>query len=75
MPSQKFKYRRKRLLNFHYFVLSKQIHTIYTANSSFKKVVFSYLFCKQWYVAVRLNFINYLVGFIPCQICLYFSNQ
>ena len=23
---------------------------------------------------VRLNFINYLVGFIPCQICLYFSN-
>ena len=23
---------------------------------------------------VRLNFINHLVGFIPCQICLYFSN-
>ena len=23
---------------------------------------------------VRLNLINYLVGFIPCQICLYFSN-
>ena len=24
--------------------------------------------------SVRLNFINHLVGFIPCQICLYFSN-
>ena len=24
--------------------------------------------------AVRLNLINHLVGFIPCQICLYFSN-
>ena len=23
---------------------------------------------------VRLNLINHLVGFIPCQICLYFSN-
>ena len=23
---------------------------------------------------VRLNFINHLVGFIPCQIRLYFSN-
>ena len=23
---------------------------------------------------VRLNFINHLVGFIPCQIFLYFSN-
>ena len=23
---------------------------------------------------VRLNFINHFVGFIPCQICLYFSN-
>ena len=23
---------------------------------------------------VRLNFINHLVGFIPCQICLYFNN-
>ena len=26
------------------------------------------------YVVVRLNLINHLVGFIPCQICLYFSN-
>ena len=26
-------------------------------------------------ISVRLNFINHLVGFIPCQICLYFSNQ
>ena len=25
-------------------------------------------------VYVRLNFINHLVGFILCQICLYFSN-
>ena len=25
-------------------------------------------------VDVRLNLINHLVGFIPCQICLYFSN-
>ena len=25
-------------------------------------------------LVVRLNFINYLIGFIPCQICLYFSN-
>ena len=25
-------------------------------------------------VIVRLNLINHLVGFIPCQICLYFSN-
>ena len=25
-------------------------------------------------LVVRLNFINHLVGFIPCQICLYFSN-
>ena len=25
-------------------------------------------------IFVRLNLINYLVGFIPCQICLYFSN-
>ena len=24
---------------------------------------------------VRLNVINHLVGFIPCQICLYFNNQ
>ena len=24
---------------------------------------------------VKLNLINHLVGFIPCQICLYFSNQ
>ena len=24
---------------------------------------------------VRLNLINYLIGFIPCQICLYFSIQ
>ena len=23
---------------------------------------------------VRLNSINHLIGFIPCQICLYFSN-
>ena len=23
---------------------------------------------------LRFNFINHLVGFIPCQICLYFSN-
>ena len=23
---------------------------------------------------IRLNLINHLVGFIPCQICLYFSN-
>ena len=25
--------------------------------------------------SVRLNSINHLVGFIPCQICLYFSNS
>ena len=25
-------------------------------------------------IGVRLNLINHLVGFIPCQICLYFSN-
>ena len=25
-------------------------------------------------IFVRLNLINHLVGFIPCQICLYFSN-
>ena len=25
-------------------------------------------------VDVRLNLINHLVGFIPCQICLYFSD-
>ena len=24
---------------------------------------------------VRLNLINHLVGFIPCQICLYFSKR
>ena len=26
------------------------------------------------FTSVRLNLINHLVGFIPCQICLYFSN-
>ena len=26
-------------------------------------------------IFVRLNLINHLVGFISCQICLYFSNQ
>ena len=25
-------------------------------------------------IGVRLNLINHLVGFIPCQICLYFSS-
>ena len=28
----------------------------------------------QLFVFVRLNLINHLVDFIPCQICLYFSN-
>ena len=26
------------------------------------------------FIAVRLNLINHLVGFIPCQICVYFNN-
>ena len=29
---------------------------------------------KGLFMVVRLNFINHLVGFIPSQICLYFSN-
>ena len=28
----------------------------------------------QEILSVRLNLINHLVGFIPCQICLYFNN-
>ena len=35
---------------------------------------FSVLNTKVWNKSVRLNLINHLVGFIPCQICLYFRN-
>ena len=41
----------------------------------FRKDVYDFgILLLELIIGVRLNLINHLVGFIPCQICLYFSN-
>ena len=63
----------QKLLKAYYFMnrmheyemkCSSKTHVL---NPDFPKIRFSISY-------VRLNFINHLVGFIPCQIFLYFSN-
>ena len=51
-------------------------HTI--AVTPFSSIIYHFLYfvvvLTSVFVSVRLNLINHFVGFIPCQICLYFSN-
>ena len=57
------------LFEFKYFNYVYKKTQNYFFQKKKKKSYFHHLF-----VFVRLNLINHLVGFIPCQICLYFSN-
>ena len=58
------------LISDNILVAFETLHSINIHKSS----KYGYMVVKLDMSNVRLNLINHLVGFIPCQICLYFSN-
>ena len=61
---------KNRLIFDNILVAFETLHSINIHKSS----KYGYMVVKLDMSNVRLNLINHLVGFIPCQICLYFSN-
>ena len=79
------KQKQKRTLNLTIYCMhvskSKNVNQFNVILLKKKKVIFGYFFVTiiNYYnfivfIYVRLNLINHFVRFIPCQICLYFSN-